>query len=445
MYRNLEQYLQNWRKQVAPIPLIIRGARQVGKSYLVEKFGKEYFTNIVVVNFEYSPEFIGCFKTMDPNKIVHAISVLSGAQINPQQTLLFLDEIQECPNAIKALRYFKEKMPNLHVVGAGSLLEFVLNDEKISIPVGRVQFMHLKPLSFQEFLLATNNEKLNQYIKNVSVNDNFPEVFHKKLLTLLHEYTVLGGMPAVIQDYITENNFGNCQNIQANILNGYKNDFGKYTTKANHKYLQKLFAKAPGIVGQQFKYVKIDPEMRSRDLKIALENLCYAGLINMVYATSASGLPFGISVNEKKFKILFLDIGLVKRATNLEAEILLQQDLLLINRGSLAEQFVGQELLAYSSPLMDAELFYWMREKRGSIAEVDFVIQVNANIVPIEVKAGSTGSLKSMKRFMQEKKLPFGVRISQQELKLVDNILSVPFYMVSEITRLINQLIPAAR
>ena len=302
-------------KQATPIPLLIRGARQVGKSYLVEKFGKDHFANIVVVNFEYSPEFADCFKTMDPDKIVHAISVLSNTQIMPQQTLLFLDEIQECPNAIKALRYFKEKKPDLHVIGAGSLLEFVLNDEEISVPVGRVQFMHLKPLSFQEFLLATNNDKLHQYIKNSSLNDGMSKIFHKKLLALLHEYTVLGGMPAVIQNYIADRSFDNCQNIQANILNGYKNDFGKYASKTNHKYLQKLFAKAPGMIGKQFKYVKIDPDMRSRDLKTALENLCYAGLINMVYATSASGLPFGALVNEKKFKILFLDIGLVKRAT----------------------------------------------------------------------------------------------------------------------------------
>lgn len=443
MYRAIEQYLLDWKEQTDHMPLIIRGARQVGKSYTVEKFGKEHFSNVVIVNFEFNPEFSECFSSLDPEKITNAISTLAGKDIIPQKTLFFLDEIQECPQAITALRYFKEKMPQLHVIGAGSLLEFTLNDETLRMPVGRVQYLYLKPLSFQEFLTVTDNEKLQQYLTDIDLTTEIPTAFHQKLLSLLHEYTILGGMPAVIQEYLNNKNFSNCQNIQAAILNTYRNDFGKYASKTNHKYLQKLFTKAPGLVGQQFKYTKIDPDMRSRDLKTALENLCYAGLINIVYATAASGLPLNSLVNEKKFKLLFLDTGLVKRVTNLDADILLKANLLLINRGSLAEQFVGQELLAYSSPFMEAELYYWSREKASSRAEVDFVTNINTKIIPIEVKSGTTGRLKSLQIFMQEKNSDLGVRISQSPLALEKNILSVPLYMISEIKRLVQLIYPS--
>lgn len=439
MYRIIEQYLLSWKKQAQHLPLLMRGARQVGKTFVVEKFGKANFDNLVTVNFEYSPEYISLFDTLDPKKIINAIGVMAGQNIIPGKTLLFLDEIQECPAAIMALRYFKENMPALHVIGAGSLLEFALHDSNFQMPVGRVQFIYLKPLSFQEFLIAIGKQSFNEFLSSTTVKTTIPDALHQQLLKLVREYMILGGMPAVIQDYLQNGNFVTAQDLQTVLLSTYRKDFGKYSSQVNYKYLQRLFEKAPAMIGQQFKYIKIADDMRSRDLKDALEKLCYAGLISQIYATSASGLPLNAGINEKKFKLLFLDTGLVKRATNLSAKTLLQENLLLINQGAIAEQFVGQELLAYSYPLNEAELFYWTRDKVGSQAEIDFVINLDTHIYPVEVKSGTTGRLKSMRIFMQEKGSKLGIRISQLPLSYYEGVLSLPIYMISELPRLMAQ------
>lgn len=440
MQRSIEQYLLNWKNQAARLPLLIRGARQVGKSFVVKKFAEINFENSVTVNFEYSPEYISLFDTLNPEKIVNAIGVLAGQQIIPGKSLLFLDEIQECPMAVKALRYFKENMPNLHVIGTGSLLEFILNDKDFSMPVGRVQFLYLKPLSFREFLTALGKDTLNEFLSSVTLQTEIPEAIHQQLLKLVREYMILGGMPAVVQDYLENKNFILAQNLQTVLLSTYRNDFGKYASQTDFKYLQKVFEKTPGLIGQQIKYARIADDMRSRDLKDALEKLCHAGLISQVYATSAAGLPLNAGVNEKKFKLLFVDIGLVKRATNLPPDILLKEDLLLINQGAFTEQFVGQELLAYDSSLTAAELFYWSRDKKGSEAEVDFVINIDTQIFPIEVKSGTTGRLKSMRLFMEEKKCNLGVRVAQLPLSFHDGVLSLPFYLIAELPRLIRAI-----
>jgi uncharacterized protein len=439
MYRIIEQYLLSWKQQTEHLPLLIRGARQVGKSFTIEKFAKANFDNYVTINFEYSPEFISVFDTLNPEKIINNISTLTGQQITPGKSLLFLDEIQECPAAIKALRYFKEKMPALHVIGAGSLLEFILNDSDFRMPVGRIQFIYLKPLSFYEFLIALHKETLTEYLSSVTLKTTIPDAIHQQLLKFVREYMILGGMPAVLQNYLDNHSYLMAQDLQMVLLSTYRNDFGKYASHVNHKYLQRLFAKTPHLIGQQFKYTKVADDMRSRDLKDALERLCHAGLVSRVYATSASGLPLNANINEKKFKLLFLDTGLVKRATNLSADILLKEDLLLINQGAISEQFVGQELLAYTSPLLEAELFYWASDKKQSEAEVDFILNFDTQIFPLEVKSGTTGRLKSLRLFIQQKNFAkIGIRISQLPLSFYDNILSVPIYMIKELPRLID-------
>lgn len=434
----MEQILIDWSYSDSRMPLLLRGARQVGKTYLIEQFGKTRFKEIITINLELEKEFITCFNNLDPQTIINSISLLSGKKIEAGNTLLFLDEIQECPNAILALRYFKEKMPELHVIGTGSLLEFVLNDAKFRMPVGRVQSLYLKPLSFKEYLLASGHQNLREFIEEINLITKIPEAVHLKLLSLIKEYMILGGMPAVIQEYLRHRDLYEAQQRQTVLLQTYRNDFGKYTPKINPIYLQKVYEKAPGLVAQHFKYVNVDSEMRSRDLKMALEMLCQAGLIYTVYATSASGLPLISLINEKKFKILFLDIGLVMRSTRLQSEILLKEDVLLINRGELAEQFVGQELLAYSPYEEEAHLYFWQREERSSQAEIDFITNVESQIIPIEVKAGATGRLKSLHAFLKEKNIPLGIRVSQHPLSLHDSILSIPLYMVSEISRLVS-------
>ncbi|PCI95947.1 hypothetical protein COB11_00675 [Candidatus Aerophobetes bacterium] len=440
MKRDIELDLLRWKDLNGRLPLLLRGARQVGKSYIVEKFGKEHFDNYVVINFEQYPEYTKCFSSLDPVKIVNSIELLSGITIQPEKTLLFIDEIQECPQAILALRYFKEQMPKLHVIGAGSLLEFTLNDPKFRMPVGRVQFLHMRPMSFAEYLDASNNEKLRKYLSTIHVKDEVEEAIHNRLLALVREYIALGGMPAVISAYLTNKSLLQCQEIQTAILSTFRNDFGKYATLTQHDHLKTIFTKAPGLIAQWFKYSKLEADTPARTLKNALYKLRDAGLIILVYAASAAGLPFATHMNEKKFKLLFLDIGLVKRACNLDLDLLFKQDLLLINEGALAEQFVGQELLAYTGKNDMNNLFFWTREKKSSSAEVDYLIAIDSNILAIEVKAGAIGSLRSLKQLIEERKMPFGVRISENPLSFTHPVLSIPFYLIEQLPRLTKEL-----
>ncbi len=438
MHRELIEALISWKNQPSRMPLLLRGARQVGKTYLASHFGKEHFSHLVEINFELQPHFANCFESLEPTKIVNAINTLIHQKIEPGKTLLFLDEIQECPRAIMALRYFKEQMPSLHVMGAGSLLEFAMKDEQFRMPVGRVQSLYLKPLSLIEYLKAAGYENLIEVLAGATPESGLDKVATYKLEELLHEYFILGGMPDVISHYLEHHDLPYCQIIQAALLNTYRNDFGKYASSAKHKYLQRLYEKTPGMVGQHFQYSKVDPNMQSRDLKSALENLVDAGLIYQIYASKASGLPLNAFISEKKFKLLFIDIGLVKATSLLDVELIKNKDLMLINRGVLVEQFVGQELLAYGPTYQAGQLFYWERAKPSSTAEVDYVINVEEHVVPIEVKSGKTGSLRSLQLFLDEKKLPFGVRLSLAPLSYKNRVLSVPLYMAHEVPRLVQ-------
>ena len=422
------------------MPLLLRGARQVGKTFIVEQFGRENFDRVIIINFELQPELISCFENLDPTEIINKIYLLTQQKVIPQKTLLFLDEIQDCPNAIRALRYFKEKLPQQHVIGAGSLLEITLNDAEFRMPVGRIQSLYLKPLSFKEFLVSSGNPQLREWIENLNFQAKPDTSVHQHLLKLIREYMILGGMPAVLKDYFSTHDQSNCQMIQTGLLSTYRQDFGKYAKKSDHRYLQKLFERIPGLVGEIFKYSKVDPDIKSRDLKHALYMLENAGLIYPVYSSAASGLPLSSLINAKKFKVLFLDIGLVMRSTKLDTALLKNEDVLLINRGMLAEQFVGQEMLAYLSRLDEGDLFFWSRDQKSSTAEVDYVTAVDDKIIPIEVKAGTTGYLKSLKLFMKERNSVTGIRVSQFPMSFYEGILSLPLYMVGEVNRLVREL-----
>lgn len=439
MRRDIEQELARWKSQKQPFPLLLRGARQVGKSYIVEKFGKEHFDTCLILNFERNPEYKKCFSSLDPLKITSSIELITGKRIEPDSTLLFLDEIQECPQAVMALRYFKEEMPQLHVVGAGSLLEFILNDEAFRMPVGRVQFMYLRPLSFGEYLDASGHSNLRKYLKGIHVQEIIEDAVHEKLLSLVREYFALGGMPAVVSSYLELKSLLSCQEIQTSILTAYRKDFGKYAGRTPYQHLETIFTKVPGLIGKWLKYSTLDPNVSSSILKSALRKLREAGLVLLIYATSGAGLPLISHMNEKKCKFLFLDTGLVQRACNLGLELLFSEELLLINRGALAEQFVGQELLAYFGKDDIGALFSWMREEKSSSAEIDFLLAIDARMVPIEVKAGKIGSLRSLKIFLEEKKIPIGVRVSEAPLSLESYLLSIPLYMIEELPRLVKE------
>src|SRR3990167_421574 len=438
MKRDIDNELSKWCVSESRIPLLLRGARQIGKTCAVKKLAEAHFKNIVEINFELEPFYSDCFHSLNPQHIISLIADISRKKIFIGETLLFLDEIQNCPQAIMALRYFKELMPALHVIGAGSLLEFTINNASFSMPVGRVQYMYMKPLSFREYVVAQGYEGLLKQLRITSIEEPLDKVLHNKLLLLTREYLLAGGMPEAVQTYINTHDLQEVQYKQTILLNTYRNDFGKYAKQSDYKYLQKVFDKSPALLGRQVKYNKIEASMRSRELKEAIICLNNAGILRSVYSASATGLPLQALINEKKFKLLFLDVGLAARATQVSMSQLFNDEITLINQGAISEQFVGQELLAYQDCRLEPQLHYWSRDEVGSQAEVDYLITHESQIIPIEVKSGTTGKLKSMHMLMSERKLPLGIRISELPLTLNTHILSVPFYLISEIPRLVE-------
>lgn len=439
MKRKLEQLLLEWKEHPDRRPLLLRGARQVGKSFLVEHFGKEHFTDYVVVDFERRPEYKRCFLLHEPMDILNQLEVICQRKIIPGQTLLFLDEIQECPEALVSLRYFRELLPQLHLIAAGSLMEFLLNDERYSFPVGRVEFAYLRPLSFQEYLDATA-PLLSQRLDTFSLKSLPTPIEHEELLKWVRRYLFIGGMPSAVAAELNTHSMLESQRIHHLILQAYENDFGKYASQIQHKYLRLIFQKAPALIGHYLKYATLDPEVRSRDLKPAVEMLSRAGLIHVAHATTASGLPLHAHIRENKLKLFFLDVGLLQTACYVDAQEFWDNEILQINAGMIAEQFVGQEILASDFPYQNRSLLFWQKENAGQ-AEVDFVITVGSQIIPIEVKAGSTGMLRSLRAFLNtQTRSTLGVRISGLPLSLHDGILSVPFYLTSKLQKLISEI-----
>lgn len=436
MKRRLEDELARWKDEPLRMPLLIRGARQVGKSFTVEKFGKENFSQTVIVNFELKPALKDCFRDLDPKKIIREIELALKVKIKPGTTLLFLDEIQLCPEAITALRYFKELMGNLHVIAAGSLLEFALVDKNISFPVGRVQSIYLRPLSFLEFLKVMDEDQLIEFLLEFEWGTKIGQAVHERFMELVRIYFFVGGMPGALDKFINTDSLQDCQNYLMALINLYRADMAKYATKTQYRYLQILFDRAPEVVGLRFKYAYIDPDAKSRDLQTALDQLSWAGLLSPVLATSAGGVPLQLQVKHKVQKLLYLDLGMLQSALKVDPLLFFREDLTLIHSGAIAEQFVGQELIAYANPYDRMQLHFWEREKKDSSAEVDYILSIGEHVIPIEVKAGATGKLRSLQSFLAEKKSPFGVQICSSPPQKSESIITLPFYLVSQLSRL---------
>jgi len=443
MKRTIEDELTRWKGEPLRVPLLIRGARQVGKSFTVEKFGRENFAQTVTINFELRPTLKDCFRDLDPKKIIREIELAFKVQIRSGITLLFLDEVQFCPEAIASLRYFKELMSDLHVIAAGSLLEFALVDKAIPFPVGRVQSIYMRPLSFLEFLKVMGEDQLIQFILDFEWSIEIGHAVHERFMELMKIYFFIGGMPGAIAKYLATDSLQDCQNYLMSLINLYRADMAKYATKTQYRYLQILFDRAPESVGLRFKYSFIDPNAKSRDLQTALDQLTWAGLLSPVLATSAGGMPLQRQVKTKVQKLLYLDIGMLQTALKVDPLSFFREDLTLIHSGALAEQFVGQELIAYADPHDRMQLHFWEREKKGSDAEVDYILPLGRHIIPIEVKAGPAGKLRSINVFLEEKKSPFGIRICSITPKKSHPIISLPFYLVSQLQRLCSDLYTA--
>ena len=389
MKRLTEKHLLDWKNSPRRKPLIIRGARQVGKTWLVENFLAKQFDSFVKIDLEKRRDVHNYFEgNLDPKTILTFLELETG-RIIPGQTLLFFDEIQACPRAIMALRYFYEQMPELHVISAGSLLEFAFGE--ISIPVGRVQYLHMHPMTFYEYLLAMGKEPMAEYVLRPPV-DTADEI-QKMILQELRSYFFIGGMPECIKTYRGSGSMLEAFAVQSEILNSYRDDFSKYKPRIDTTCLDTVFLNVAKSIGEQLKYTRLNDGHSSQMNRKAFDLLLKARVIHKIASCDPSGLPLGATANLKKFKATMLDIGLLQRVCQVPAELELKQDnLLAMYRGKLAEQFVAQEMLAKNG----SELFYWSREARSSSAEVDYLAVRQGKIYPVEVKSGTGGSLKSL-------------------------------------------------
>jgi predicted AAA+ superfamily ATPase len=435
--RDLRVYFEKWKNDPDRKPILLKGARQVGKSYLARDIGGD-FKSFVEINFEFKPELGATFdKDLDPRRIIRELSLVIDKDIIPGETLLFLDEIQECPRAITALRYFYEKMPHLHVIAAGSLIEFAL--EETGLPVGRVMPFYLYPLSFMEFLSASGNQRLRNEIENHEADEELPGALHNKLLGLIGEYMAVGGMPAAVKKWIETGDLKACMNIHQFLINTYRQDFAKYARKRKQQYVEMVFNAIPRLLGKKFIFSAVSQEVRARELRPALELLAKAGLAHIVYHSSSNGLPLGAEVNPAISKIIFLDTALSQTVMGMDyGQWILDPVQAIVNQGAITEAFVGQELLAYGSPIRKGELYYWMREKKGGLAEVDYVWGIAGKVIPIEVKSGLTGSLKSIQIFLEKKTAsPYGLVFSQRNYFKDKNrrLIRYPLYAIAKAAR----------
>ena len=451
------KYLHEWSAQHPLKPVVIRGARQVGKSTLVREFTRAARFSLVELNFERNPELREAFAFRDPARILSTLTLLTGEGITAGTSLLFLDEIQAAPEALAALRYFHEEMPELHVVAAGSLLEFALADAPFSMPVGRVEYLHLGPMEFEDFLGASGHPELAAHLRDISLPDlhggAIPGPVHGKYLDLLRQYWVVGGLPEAVAAWVRSRDFKRVSRIHQSVVATYRDDFNKYSHGSLKGRIQMVFDRLPGMVGRKFKYVQISREHRAAEITDALRHLCMARVASKVHHTSANGLPLAAEADERRFKCLYMDVGLMCAALHLNVLTLGRQDPTLVSSGAVAEQFVGQHLL-YSGPRHETPLlYYWTREARNAAAEVDYLLAPARRVVPVEIKAGTTGSLRSVHQFLKEKRSDFALRFNTDVPSLLRDskglpdgtridydLLSLPLYMIGQARRLVVEL-----
>ena len=464
LHRHEIDHLRQWAAQPRRKPLVVRGARQVGKSTLVREFARMARMPLLEIDFERNPEQREAFATKDPARILDTLALLTGRTLAAGTDLLFLDEIQAAPEALAALRYFREEMPELHVVAAGSLLEFALGDRRLPMPVGRIEYLHLGPMTFEDFLAALGHAQLAAGLRDYTVTearrDVFPKIVHERCLELLRLYCVVGGLPEAVAAYIQDGEaaygFERTARVLQSVAATYRDDFNKYSHGRLKARVQLVFDRLPNMAGRKFKYVQVSREHRAAELADALQHLCMARVASKVHRSAANGVPLAAEASERHFKCLYMDVGLMCAALGLNLLDLGREDLTLVNNGVVAEQFVGQHLLHSGRPYETPALHYWAREARNSNAEVDYVIAVGRRIVPVEIKAGAMGSLKSLHQFLGEKRSDLALRLNalppsllQDSKKLPDGtaisyrLLSLPLYLAGQARRLAAELLAA--
>ena len=451
--RNIDVELLEWKNNPMRKPLLLRGARQVGKSSAVRHFGKE-FKYFAEVNFERHKAVKTFFQgDIDIRLIAQKIAKYINVTIEEGETLLFLDEIQECPEAIMALRFFKEDYPGLHVIAAGSLLEFTLQ-ELPTYGVGRIHTLFMYPMTFDEFLKANDENGLIDMKGQADSRHPLDDAFHEKLVEYFRIYLLVGGMPEAVLAWIKTHDFNQCSRVQEDIILTYDDDFSKYKKRVSPDLLRTTMRGICHQSGEKITFKQISADYRSSQIREAVRLLTLAGLTTPVVATSGNGIPLDAEANEKNMKILFLDSGLLLTVLQLEgnlAQHLIEQIMTgnhqeLVNKGGLVEMVAGLEILRNKPCVQRQRMFYW--EKSGnSIAEIDYLDIFNLKVTPIEIKSGTQGGMKSLWLFMREKHLTEAIRCSfenfgefcytdSQADNAVRHITIVPLYALENLQKM---------
>jgi len=431
--RSIDKELLEWKNQSFRKPLLIRGARQVGKSSTVRNLARtfEYFIELdFISNKSIHRLFEG---DINPVRIYEELSLIFNIPIVPDRTLVFFDEIQSCIPAITSLRYFYEKTPDIHLIAAGSLLEFALKDLP-SFGVGRIRSIYLYPFSFNEFLLAFNEKALVQLTEKFNFNKPLSEPLHIKLKQYLIRFITIGGMPEVVASYVKGGSLIDCQKILEELTNSLYDDFSKYKSRVPSTRLREVFSSVIIQTGSKFVLSQVETQSNRFQVKESLELLEQAGLIFPVVHSSSNGIPLGAQINIKFRKYLIFDTGIFQRFVNLDlSELLLNTEISLVNKGAIAELYTGLELIKAQPYNQAPSLHYWQREKKGSQAEVDYVIELGNKIGPIEVKSGIKGKMQSLRIFMEEKGSKFGIRTSLEHFSRIEKIRIIPLYAIGKI------------
>jgi uncharacterized protein len=453
LQRIAENYLNAWYQKSRRKPLVIRGARQVGKSTLVRRFAQNDHLILNEINLEQHLYLDAIFKSLDMDSIIRELDALVGRNIQAADSVLFLDEIQATPHAIQSLRYFYENKPGIPVVAAGSLLEFALADIHFSMPVGRIEYYHLGPMTFKEFLTAVE-PGLTPYLSDFHISHPLPETAHQKLIKRQREYLFVGGMPEAVSVFAEKNTLPEVTAVHRSITETYQDDFSKYAKQKDLARMQKIFRQIPRTIGQKIKYSNISKEDKSREVKAVIDMLVKARVCHQVFHSHCSGVPLTAEINDNVYKLLFMDVGMAAHVTGLDWIALQALDgQALVNEGKLAEQFIGQHLI---NPFEPPRLTYWLREEKSANAQIDFVIASGSQIIPIEIKAGKSGSLKSLQQFALNKnatlcvrfdlnppdiaQITHSARMNSGSAPVSYTLLSLPLYMVEELPRILDEI-----
>lgn len=418
--------LINWKKSTGRKPLILRGARQVGKTWMMKQFGEHEYTTTAYINFESSKTLQNLFADdFDISRIITAIQIETGVQINPENTLIIFDEIQECEGAITSLKYFFENAPQYHILAAGSLLGVALH-QRTSFPVGKVDFLDLHPLSFGEFLLALNKKPLYDLL--LSRDWTLITSFRSKFIELLRQYYYIGGMPEAVFSFANENDFKKVRDIQTRILSAYEQDFSKHAPHEIVPRIRMIWQSIPSQLAKEnkkFIYGVLKQGARAKEFEMAMAWLIDSGLIYKVNRASKPALPLIAYMDISAFKIYILDVGLLGAIGNIHIKTLIDGNTIFQEfKGAITEQYVLQQLKSCEN----LSVYYWSTEK--SAAEINFMVQQGENIIPIEVKAEENLQAKSLKSFYQKYNPSVSIRTSMSDYRTDDWLTNLPLYAV---------------